>query len=53
MQITREESDFYLVEAEHGDDIINKIMILPQFFLDNTKEHAWDIINNKSGVNLI
>ena len=28
MQITREESDFYFVEAEHGDDIINKIITM-------------------------
>ena len=27
-------------------------MILPQFFLDNTKDHARNIIN-ESGVNLI
>ena len=28
MQITREESDFYFVEAEHGNDIINKIITM-------------------------
>jgi len=28
MQITREESDFYFVEAEHGDNIINKIITM-------------------------
>jgi len=28
IQITREESDFYFVEAEHGDDIINKIITM-------------------------
>lgn len=28
MQITKEESDFYFVEAEHGDDIINKIITM-------------------------
>ena len=28
MQVTREESDFYFVEAEHGDDIINKIITM-------------------------
>lgn len=28
MQITREESDFYFVEAGHGDDIINKIITM-------------------------
>lgn len=28
MQATKEESDFYFVEAEHGDDIINKIITI-------------------------
>ena len=28
MQASREESDFYFVEAEHGDDIINKIITM-------------------------
>jgi len=28
MQVSREESDFYFVEAEHGDDIINKIITM-------------------------
>ena len=28
MQASKEESDFYFVEAEHGDDIINKIITM-------------------------
>ena len=28
MQVSLEESDFYFIEAEHGDDIINKIITM-------------------------